>query len=184
MNNGLWSCWFVDVNTGWAVGDDPLIMKTTNGGNYWSVQQSNLSVELYSVQFIDSLFGWICGEGGTLLKTTNGGVTWVQKPSGVVENINSLYFLSASNGFAITGDWNSYPYPYSGRILKTTNAVSYTHLNRSFSTKAKKGRGIGTYSVKLLIENYLRGRVSFISNEEEQTKFIVEIPKVFPETEQ
>lgn len=56
-------------------------------------------------------------------------------------------------------------------------------FNRSFSTKAKKGRGIGTYSVKLLIENYLKGKVSFISNEEEQTKFIVELPKRFPESE-
>jgi signal transduction histidine kinase len=55
-------------------------------------------------------------------------------------------------------------------------------FNRSFSTKAKKGRGIGTYSVKLLIENYLKGKVSFISNDEEQTKFIVEIPKRFPES--
>ncbi len=54
-------------------------------------------------------------------------------------------------------------------------------FNRSFSTKAKKGRGIGTYSVKLLIENYLKGKVSFISNNEEQTKFIIEIPKRFPE---
>jgi len=117
----LYDVIFVNKDLGWVVGSQGTILKTTNGGNYWSVQQSNLSVELYSVQFIDSLFGWICGEGGTLLKTTNGGVTWVQKPSGVVENINSLYFLSASNGFAITGDWNSYPYPYSGRILKTTN---------------------------------------------------------------
>ena len=54
-------------------------------------------------------------------------------------------------------------------------------FNRSFSTKAKKGRGIGTYSVKLLIENYLKGKVSFISNQEEQTKFIIEVPKKFPE---
>ena len=56
-------------------------------------------------------------------------------------------------------------------------------FNRSFSTKAKKGRGIGTYSVKLLIENYLKGKVSFISNENDQTKFIIEVPKKFPEPE-
>ncbi len=117
----LYDLYFVTKDLGWVVGSEGTILKTTNGGVYWSIQQSNLSVELYSIQFIDSLFGWICGEGGTLLKTTNGGTTWVQKPSGVVEHINSLYFLSASDGFAITGDWNSYPYPYSGRILKTTN---------------------------------------------------------------
>jgi len=117
----LYDVYFVTKDLGWVVGNNGTIFKTTNGGNTWAVQQSNLNLELYSVQFIDSLFGWICGEGGTLLKTTNGGITWVQKPTGVVENINSLYFLSASDGFAITGDWNSYPYPYSGRILKTTN---------------------------------------------------------------
>ncbi len=111
---------FVAKDLGWVVGSEGTILKTTNGGNSWSIQQSNLNVQLFSIQFIDSLFGWICGEGGTLLKTTNGGITWVQKPSGVVENINSLYFLSASDGFAVTGDWYN-GYPYSGRILKTTN---------------------------------------------------------------
>lgn len=74
------------------------------------------------------------------------------------------------------------------RFVITNDGVIPKHIqlqifNRSFSTKAKKGRGIGTYSVKLLIENYLKGKVSFISNDEEQTKFIVEIPKRFPEDE-
>jgi signal transduction histidine kinase len=84
---------------------------------------------------------------------------------------------------------SAYDYGENIRFVIANDGVIPKHIqlqifNRSFSTKAKKGRGIGTYSVKLLIENYLRGRVSFISNEEEQTKFIVEIPKVFPETEQ
>lgn len=83
---------------------------------------------------------------------------------------------------------SAYDYGENIRFVIANDGVIPKHIqlqifNRSFSTKAKKGRGIGTYSVKLLIENYLRGRVSFISNEEEQTKFIVEIPKVFPETE-
>lgn len=84
---------------------------------------------------------------------------------------------------------SAYDYGENIRFVIANDGVIPKHIqlqifNRSFSTKAKKGRGIGTYSVKLLIENYLKGRVSFISNEEEQTKFIVEIPKVFPETEQ
>jgi nitrogen-specific signal transduction histidine kinase len=38
------------------------------------------------------------------------------------------------------------------------------HLfKRSFSTKGKKGRGIGTYSMKLFGERYLRGKVDFSS---------------------
>jgi signal transduction histidine kinase len=43
-------------------------------------------------------------------------------------------------------------------------------FQRSFSTKGA-GRGIGTYSIRLLTENYLKGTVSFVSNEEEGTIF-------------
>lgn len=58
-------------------------------------------------------------------------------------------------------------------------SVQMQIFKRSFSTKEKRGRGIGTYSVKLLTENYLNGKVHFISNEKEQTKFFIEIPKRF-----
>jgi signal transduction histidine kinase len=45
-------------------------------------------------------------------------------------------------------------------------------FQRSFSTKGS-GRGIGTYSMKLLAEQYLQGKVWFISNEAEGTTFFV-----------
>ncbi len=50
-------------------------------------------------------------------------------------------------------------------------------FHRSFSTKGE-GRGIGTYSIKFLTEKYLKGEVSFTSNEEEGTTFYVIIPKL------
>lgn len=46
-------------------------------------------------------------------------------------------------------------------------------FQRSFSTKGQS-RGIGTYSIKLLTENYLNGKVSFISNETDGTVFTIE----------
>lgn len=49
-------------------------------------------------------------------------------------------------------------------------------FQRSFSTKAQSGRGIGTYSVKLLVEQYLKGKVSFISNDKLGTIFKIKIP--------
>lgn len=51
-------------------------------------------------------------------------------------------------------------------------------FQRSFSTKGPS-RGIGTYSIKLLTENYLNGKVSFVSNEKEGTVFSVELNKNF-----
>ena len=51
-------------------------------------------------------------------------------------------------------------------------------FQRSFSTKGQ-GRGIGTYSIKLLTENYLKGMVSFVSNESVRTVFNIELNKIF-----
>lgn len=46
---------------------------------------------------------------------------------------------------------------------------------RSFSTKGS-GRGLGTYSIKLISEKYLHGKVSFVSNAGEGTLFKVHYP--------
>jgi K+-sensing histidine kinase KdpD len=52
-------------------------------------------------------------------------------------------------------------------------------FQRSFSTKGA-GRGLGTYSIRLLTENFLKGSVSFTSNEQEGTTFYVQLNRMFP----
>ncbi len=52
-------------------------------------------------------------------------------------------------------------------------------FHRSFSTKGQ-GRGLGTYSMKLMGERYLKGAVGFESNEEVQTRFFITLPLEFP----
>jgi K+-sensing histidine kinase KdpD len=47
-------------------------------------------------------------------------------------------------------------------------------FQRSFSTKGG-GRGMGTYSIKLLTEKYLNGKAGFISNEKDGTVFFVDL---------
>ena len=49
-------------------------------------------------------------------------------------------------------------------------------FRRSFSTKSPIGRGIGTYSAKLITERYLGGSLSFSSSEEQGTTFAVTLP--------
>jgi signal transduction histidine kinase len=48
-------------------------------------------------------------------------------------------------------------------------------FQRSFSTKGK-GRGTGTYSIKLITESYLNGTAGFNSNEKEGTVFWIDLP--------
>jgi signal transduction histidine kinase len=48
-------------------------------------------------------------------------------------------------------------------------------FQRSFSTKGE-ARGIGTYSIKMFTEQYLGGKVSFVSNSTEKTVFSISLP--------
>jgi signal transduction histidine kinase len=49
-------------------------------------------------------------------------------------------------------------------------------FQRSFSTKAKAGRGIGTYSMRLFGERYLGGKVGFETSVDTGTVFFIELP--------
>jgi signal transduction histidine kinase len=55
------------------------------------------------------------------------------------------------------------------------SSVQRQVFNRSFSTKGA-GRGLGTYSVKLLTERYLKGKAGFTSSEADGTTFFVILP--------
>jgi light-regulated signal transduction histidine kinase (bacteriophytochrome) len=56
-----------------------------------------------------------------------------------------------------------------------SDAVQSQVFQRSFSTKGS-GRGLGTYSIKLLTERYLNGSVYFSTTEKKGTTFFVRIP--------
>ncbi|MEQ8186768.1 MAG: HAMP domain-containing sensor histidine kinase [Candidatus Eremiobacterota bacterium] len=56
-----------------------------------------------------------------------------------------------------------------------TEDVQLQLFNRSFSTKGEKGRGFGTYTVKLLLERYLNGHVEFNSTKKNGTTFTVSL---------
>lgn len=57
-----------------------------------------------------------------------------------------------------------------------TREVAERVFQRSFSTKAERGRGLGTYSMKLLGETVLGGKVGFHSDWANGTRFFIELP--------
>ncbi len=52
-------------------------------------------------------------------------------------------------------------------------------FQRSFSTKGPD-RGLGTYSIKLFVEQYLHGRATFTSAAPDGTTFMVYLPRAWP----
>ncbi|PLX67478.1 MAG: hypothetical protein C0602_10335 [Denitrovibrio sp.] len=55
-----------------------------------------------------------------------------------------------------------------------SDKVKSSVFKRSFSTKGQ-GRGIGTYSMRMLIDRYLKGKIYFTSEEGEGTTFFIKL---------
>jgi photosystem II stability/assembly factor-like uncharacterized protein len=74
----LTSVAFADHNTGWAVGHWGSILKTSDGGEHWVLQRTDVKTDqpLFSVYFRDAREGWAVGLWSLLLHTRDGGHTW------------------------------------------------------------------------------------------------------------
>jgi photosystem II stability/assembly factor-like uncharacterized protein len=76
---------FIDAQTGWAVGDHGTILHTEDGGSTWQYQACPVDAALEQVVFFDDRTGWIVGhdwgDPGALLYTEDGGHTWTQRSS-------------------------------------------------------------------------------------------------------
>lgn len=69
---------FADEKNGWAVGHWGVIMHSADGGETWTLQRSDTSVDrpLFSVYFADAGHGLAVGLWSLLLATADGGKTW------------------------------------------------------------------------------------------------------------
>ncbi len=72
---------FADSRHGWAVGHDATIIATSDGGQTWSVQYSDLEFgnPLFTVHFFDLQNGIAMGAYGLVLETANGGRRWTRR---------------------------------------------------------------------------------------------------------
>jgi photosystem II stability/assembly factor-like uncharacterized protein len=144
QGNLLSSVFFTDANTGYAVGYDGTILKTTNGGTDWTAQSSGTTKWLHLVYFTDANTGYAVGYDGTIIKTTNGGTDWTALSSGTTAHLLSVCFTDANIGYAVGG---------SGTIFKTTNGgtdwtaqssgAGWNSLNSVYFTDANTGYAVG-----------------------------------------
>src|SRR5439155_26446050 len=112
QGNNLRGASFVDANTGTVVGDYGTIVRTTDGGNSWTIQVSGTTQNLRAVSFIDANNGTAVGEGGTILGTADGGANWMPQTSGTTLQLRGVSLSDANNGTAV-GE--------GGTILRTTD---------------------------------------------------------------
>lgn len=97
--NTLYGVYFVDINTGYAVGELGTVIKTVNGGNDWTLASPAGGVTLHDVYFTGVNIGWTVGDSG-IYKTTTGAANW-SAPTHAGISFNSVTFTQdATTGFA------------------------------------------------------------------------------------
>ena len=130
-DQSLWGVDFVNSTVAFAVGAQGIILKTTNSGSSWEIQNSNTSNTLWAVHFTSSDVGTIVGSTGTILRTINGGIEWIPQYSGTIANLYGVRFFNKDQGFAIGSG---------GTILWTSNGG--TTWEQQVSPTSQSLRGI------------------------------------------
>ena len=117
--------YFMDRQTGWAIGYNGTIMKTTDGGETW-VGMTVDSGDFRDVQFLDKDRGWLAGKDGAFYRTSSGGAIWDRVVSSGYpedEDFSNVWFQGDTLGFiqGLLGvyrtedggeEWNNYWLPF------------------------------------------------------------------------
>jgi photosystem II stability/assembly factor-like uncharacterized protein len=129
----------VDPANIYAVGDRGTFMKSTDGGDTWSINNSvgspdnsetgNLQTRpLYTGWFFNANTGFVAGQSisstpGYISRTTDGGITWSYvQYSNTGGTIRKMHFINSNTGF-MTGNANA-------RLYKTTDAgLTWTNIS-------------------------------------------------------
>ena len=108
-----WGVYFVNADTGWAVGEGGAILKTTNGGAKWIWYESGVENTLRTVAAVNNGNRVIAaGDGGMILISEDAGETWSQLSSPTIRNFWNMQMITEEIGWMV-GE--------GGTALKTAN---------------------------------------------------------------
>ncbi len=104
------SIFFLNENSGWAVGESGLICRYDYLINKWTVIETATDLPLNKVWFTDQNTGWIGGGWYNydleyhplLLKSEDSGLTWSDQSFGYI--VNDIYFSDPDHGWIVGSD--------------------------------------------------------------------------------
>lgn len=123
------SVYFVNNNTGWAVGSFvERLHKSTDGGLTWTWQPNAPDTTKYDVFFIDENIGWSVGFNGFIIKTTNGGNDWFTQSNTALttRTLYSVYSTDINNVF-VAGNTDAF-------LKSTDGGDSWTAISPIYGT--------------------------------------------------
>jgi photosystem II stability/assembly factor-like uncharacterized protein len=139
----------LNQNTGWAVGDNQLLCKTTDGGDNfmvyeWNGYQDFTGIRIGGVYATSDLNVWAVADSGVVFRTIDGGTYWSRiSIAGIEDNLTDICFVNTNTGY-IAG--------YNGKIFKTTDGgntwiqepqLTSNNLNDIFFLSENLGWAVG-----------------------------------------
>lgn len=142
QGNTLNAVHFTNSNVCTAVGKLGTIIRTTDAGATWTVQESGTNFVLNAVFFTDPNNGFAVsntkiGNESKILHTTDGGLTWNIQNSGISAHLYCIDFFNSTTGIAAG---------YSGVLLRTTDGGITWTQSQPFEYKT-------IYDIEYLDEN-------------------------------
>ncbi|MBF6559076.1 MAG: hypothetical protein IVW56_02210 [Candidatus Binataceae bacterium] len=87
--------------SGWIVGEDGLVLRTDDGGDTWTVQESGTVKNLFKVAVLDDQNALVVGADGIILRTDDGGKSWKTITSPKNVTIFDVTFVDKNVGWAV-----------------------------------------------------------------------------------
>jgi len=95
---------FITPETGWAAGEDGIILRTADGGKNWRIQTLGGADAFYSLAFADDAYGWAAGAAGVILYTQDGGLHWQPQTSNATQTLNGVSMADRFTGWVAGAD--------------------------------------------------------------------------------
>lgn len=99
-NEELMGVQILDNNNIVAVGNDGVIIKSSDGGATWATVHNNPEVDYWGVAFSDTHHGWAVGSDGVIVKTNDGGNTWSEGFTAEGYFLTDVFFINQNKGWA------------------------------------------------------------------------------------
>lgn len=163
----------VNNTTGWAIGDNGVIIKTTDGLNWnYQINPNTSNRTLNNLFFLNTNEGWAVGDNGVILHTTNGGIDWSIILNGWTNNmLLSVQFTSQTNGYILGNNKTLFKYGLLTDIEEQPTQPTEFKLEQNYPNPFNPFTTITyhlpkTTNVELKVYDVLGNEIATLVNEE------------------